>query len=94
MKRIFDENQQGLNFDAVQKIIAEYINIDDLYDDFHLKHIGQELTPFNHKSTFINLLIKTFMTMKSQKIGKKITEAEQGKLISFKKKREVILKGQ
>lgn len=95
MKRVFDENQQGLNLDAVQKIIADYINIDDLYNDFDLKHIEQdEPSSFYHKINFINLLIKTYMTMKSRKIGKKLTEAQQGKLIRFKNKRTVILNGQ
>lgn len=96
MKIVFDLDQQGHNFDAVQKVIANNIDIDDLYDDFDLKHNEQnELRQScDHKKQFVDLLVKTYMQMKSQKIGKKITDAERGELIRHKRKRAVILKGQ
>lgn len=95
MKKIYDENQQDQKFDTVQKMVTEHINIDDLYNDFDLKHFEQdESTSSDHKAQFINLLVKTYMMMKSRKFGKKITEAQQGKLVRFKKKRSIILRGQ
>lgn len=98
MKMIFDENQKGNNMNAICNAINENIDIDDLYENFDLGHNGVEETIGNqdrtHKIEFINILIKTYMTMKSQNIGKKISDAQRGELIRHKKKRAVILRGQ
>lgn len=93
LKMIYVENQQGNNFNAVSKVIIENIDVNDLFEDFDLKHPDQDESN-GHKVEFITLLIKTYMTMKSQKIGKKISDEERGTLIRFRKKRAVIVKGQ
>lgn len=68
MKMIFEENQQGNSSHAVCALIMENIDINDLYEDFDLIHKEQdEPNPYLHKSEFIQLLIETYMTMKSQK---------------------------
>lgn len=95
LKMVYVENQQGNDVNEVRQTILENIDINDLYSEFDLKHIEQKApVSYEHKQEFINLLLKTFLTMKSHKIGKKISDEERGKLIRYKKKRAVILKGQ
>lgn len=95
MKMYSNERCRGNNFNVIQKTIKENLDIDDVYNGFLDVHHGEEaLLTHGHKIEFISELIKTYMTMKSHKIGAKITEKEQGELIRRRRKRAVILAGQ
>lgn len=85
------ERRQGNCFDTIRKSIEENMDNDDIYLNFNDVH---EEAAYNHKAEFISEIVKTFMTIKSMKIGSKITEQEQGELIRRKRKRAVILAGQ
>lgn len=95
MKMYSLEQQQGNSSNAIRKTIQENLNINDVYINFHDVHNGEEV-PYDHdhKVEFICELLKTYMTMKSKKIGSKITSAEQGELIRRRRKRAVIFSGQ
>lgn len=95
LKMIYVENQRGNNLNEVINTIIKNIDVYDLYEDFELKHNQQEeLRSYDHKVEFVTLLIRTYIKMKSRKIGKKITDEERGNLIRYRKKRAVIVKGQ
>lgn len=95
MKMYSNERFQGNSFDAVWRTICENMDIDDVFQRFYLvEHEEEVYTEIGHKSEFISQLIKTYMTLKSQNIGKKITAEERGALIRHKKKRDYILAGQ
>lgn len=89
------EHSHGNNFNVVQNTIRENLDIEDIYTKFyHAQHGAEALQNHNHKVEFISELIKTYMAIKSHKIGAKITSEEQGELIRRKRKRAVILAGQ
>lgn len=89
------ENYQGNNFNCIWRTICENVDIDDLYTDFAFIHSAEDnSTSIDHKTEFISEVIKLYMTMKSQKVGNKITQEERGELIRFKKKRDYLLAGQ
>lgn len=95
MKMYSAEHQQGNSFNAIQKTILENMDIYDVYINFHDAHNGEgALTVSDHKVEFIREMLKTYMTIKSKKIGVKITSAEQGVPIRRTRKRAVILAGQ
>lgn len=95
MKIYSSERKQGNSLNAIQKTVQENININDVYINFHNAHVGEETTKVNHhKVEFVCEILKTYMTLKSKKIGAKITSAEQGELIRRRKKRAVIVAGQ
>lgn len=95
MKKISAEHRQGNSFNAVSKAICEYLDIDDVYAEFHTAHHDEDgLSTREHKKLFIAQIINTYMTMKSKNIGKKITEEERGDLIRQRNKRNVIVAGQ
>lgn len=86
---------QGSNFNCVWMTLCENVDIDDLYRDFAVIHSGEdESTSIGHKKEFISELIKIYMSMKSRKIGNKITEEQRGELLRFRKKRHYLLAGQ
>lgn len=88
------ENIQGYNFNSVQRTIFENLDTDDVYSNFHDVHHAEVSKSQEHKNDFVFELIKTYMTLKSRKIGAKITSQAQGELIRRKRKRAVILAGQ
>lgn len=92
MKTYSLEQRQGNSFDSIKKSIQNNIDITDIYTNFAVVH-GPEMEQ-NHKVEFISELIKIYMSLKSKRIGGKITNAEQGELIRRKRKRAVILAGQ
>lgn len=96
MKIYSIEHQSGIQYsvDSIYKSVIKNIDIDDLYNDCDFSHRGYEEFPHHHKVEFINLIVQTFMTFKSHKICRKITEAQQGELIRYERKRAVILRGQ
>lgn len=95
MKRVYTENEEGTDFERVREMIIDNLDIDDVYLDGDFDHDEPgESEPVHHKIEFISSLIKTYMTMKSQKIGKKLSDHERGELLRFRKKRAHIEKGQ
>lgn len=95
MKMYSVEHLQGNSFNAVWKTIRENVDTDDVYKNFDCSEHEEEVsTRYGHKEEFISQLIKTYMTMKSVKICKKIAVEERGELIRHRKKREYIAAGQ
>lgn len=95
MKMYSAERDQGNSSHAIMQTIVENLETDDLYDDFHVSHHEQDgLSTQPHKEDFISQLVTTYMTLKAEKICKKITEQERGKLIRYTSKRDVIDAGQ
>lgn len=80
MKLISSKSDQGNNFEAVQKTIFNNLDIDSMYTSADFVHI-EGIDFADHKEKFINEIIKTYMTLKSRNIGRKITDEEQGELI-------------
>lgn len=93
MKMYSAEHQQGNSFNAIQKTILENVDIYDVYINFHDAHDREDALS-DHKVEFIREMVKTYMTIKSKKIGAKITSAEQGEPIRRRRKRAVIVAGQ
>lgn len=80
MKLISSKSDQGNNFGVVQKTIFDNLDFGDVYTSVDFVHT--EGTDFvHHKEKFINEIIKTYMTLKSRNIGRKITDEEQGERI-------------
>lgn len=95
MKMFSSDRLEGNSFTGVWKNIRENIDTEDVYRNFQLsEHEDEVSSKTGHKEEFISQLIKTYMTMKSQKICKKIADKERGELVRHKKKREYILAGQ
>lgn len=92
MKMVDTQNYQENNFNEVWKTILANIDIDDLYENSDFKHDEHEIR--DCKEEFVSLIIKTYMTMKSHAVGKKITDEKRGEIIRFRRKRNVILAGQ
>lgn len=89
MKMFSEQNEQGNDFDSILKTICESLDLDNFYKNNDLLHDDQN----DHKKELISELIKTYMIMKSQRIGKKITDTQRGKL-RYTRKRAHILAGQ
>lgn len=93
LKIISLENPLGNTLNAVLKVIYENINMDDLFDTVNFNHNDQEEST-SHKAKLVSQLIKTYLTIKSKRMGQRISDKERGELIRHRKKREVILAGQ
>lgn len=96
MKMYSNEEHHSINsMKVICKTITKNIDMNDLYksDDFLHREL-EESEAFHHKEEFVNFIIETFLALKSHKICKKKTDEEKGELIRFRKKREVILRGQ
>lgn len=94
MKRYSEEHQSGNDVNVIHKSIIKHIDIDDLFNDYDFSHHVHEGPAQHHKVEFIDAIVETYMKIKSHKICKKITDAEQGELIRHTRKRAVILRGQ
>lgn len=95
MKIYSEEFHSRNNINVMRNAIFKNIDINDLYTDADFSHLlHDEPGVLCHKEEFINLLIETYLTLKSHKICKKITDEEKGELIRFNKKRHYILAGQ
>lgn len=98
MKRfITSQHSQGNNFNAVCSTIFCALDINDLYGFAEFEQHTCKLKMLNnnsHKEYFILNMIKTYMSLKSQLIGKKITDEEQGELIRNRKKHDIHQAGQ
>lgn len=92
--KIISSNQEN-NFDVVLQTTFNNIDIDDLYSFAEFEqHERKTSNKYSHKEEFISEIIKMYMTLKSQKIGKKITDEEQGELIRQRKKKDIHNAGQ
>lgn len=95
MKLISSECEQGNDFGIVWKTIFNYLDIDDLYSTEDFEQHGNKLSfEYTHKEEFVIELVRTYMTLKSMKIGKKITEEERGESVRHKNKDAVKKAGQ
>lgn len=95
MKIVSKHRGQGNNFDIVLKSIFNNIDFDDLYQLVKFdQHDYQTSKEYGHKEEFIMEIIRTYMTLKSEKIGKKITDEERGERIRHKNKDAVHQAGQ
>lgn len=94
MKMFSKEQHSRHSVNAIRKSIVNSIDMDDVYNNDLFSHHGHEESAHRHKEEFIDLMVQTFLTLKSYKICKKITEEEQGELIRHRRKRAVILLGQ
>lgn len=87
MKIYSEKHRSSNNIKVICKSIMNNIDIDDLYIDNHFSHIEHEDSARYHKVEFVELIVETFIELKSHKICKKITNEEKGELILHKKKR-------
>lgn len=98
MKIISSHREQGNDFDTVWKTIFNNIDIDDLflYSKFEThKQVTENISKeYSHKEQFIIEIIKTYMALKSEKIGSKITDEERGELIRQRRKNAIHKAGQ
>lgn len=95
MKAISSQSDQGNDFDTVCKTIFNYLDIDDLYSTERFEqHEQQESITYTHKEDFVIRVVQTYMTFKSEKIGRKIADEARGELIRHKNKDAVHLAGQ
>lgn len=97
MRIISSLDGHGSHFDTVWKTIFSNIDVNDLYtsQDFETHGQNDSLTfQFTHKEEFVIQMVKLYLILKSQKIGRKITEEGQGELIRHKNKDAIHKAGQ
>lgn len=95
MKLISEQSPQGNDYDAIWETINSNLDIRDLYIDENFEQHQHELVqPRGHKEEFVIQIIKTYMTLKAQKIGKKITEEERGELFRNRRNQALHNSGQ
>lgn len=96
-KEISSRSFEGNDIDTVWKTILNYIDIEDLYstEDFE-QHEQQQYShsQFTHKEEFVIQVVKMYVILKSQKIGRKIADEGKGEYIRHKNKQAVHLAGQ
>lgn len=94
MKIISSQSEQGNSFNVVWKTIFNYLDIHDLYSTESFEHEYKKSSQYTHKEEFVIEIVKMYMTLKSKKIGKKITDEERGVLIRHKNKDAIHKAGQ
>lgn len=95
LKLISSQSEQGNNFVSVWKTIFNNLDIDDLYSTENFEqHDHKKSSQYTHKEEFIIEILKMYMTLKSKKIGKKITDEERGELIRHRNKDAIHKAGQ
>lgn len=65
-----------INFDEVHQTICNNLNINDFYTTSNFEHHQQ-----SHKEQFVEEVVKTYLTLKSTNIGKRIGDEERGAFI-------------
>lgn len=88
MKNI-PSNGQGISFDVARETIYKNLKIEELYAQSNFEH-----NQMNHKVEFVRRIIKTYLTMKSQHIGKRIADEERGAFIRSRLKNQTHFAGQ
>lgn len=86
MKMYSEEHHSKNSVNVICKSITKNIDIDDLYNDEDFSHNEYEESSQHHKEKFISLIVETYMSLKSYKICKKVTDEEVGELIRHRKK--------
>lgn len=86
--KIHSSNAQ--NIAAACKVIGDNICINDLYNSSNFVHAKNK----NHKVDFVHQVIKTFLTLKSRYVSKRITEQEAGPAIRNRLNAVIHLVGQ
>lgn len=93
MKMYSEAEHSGNSTHVICKSITKNLDIGDLYNVYDFSHHENEETA-HHKEEFVNLVVKTYIALKSQKICRKITDEERGELIRQTRKRAVLVSGQ
>lgn len=94
------QTNEHIGFQSMLKTIFNKLNINRLYElSYFDNHDRAEINRsdnlnMTHKEQFIQAMVKEYMHMKSNKIGKRITIQEQGPSIRKKSSRHIILAGQ
>lgn len=91
--KVMSLQSKSNSFEDTWKTIFNNINQDELYTYADFKH-DERGTICNHKEEFIILVIKTYLTLKSRQIGRKITDEERGELIRNRRKHAIHEAGQ
>lgn len=92
---ISKHRSQGNDYNAVWKTILCNLDMNDLFENVDFANHPVSLQQLSdHKEDFVVQLIKAYLTLKSQKIGKKLTEGEHGELIRKRKQKAVQFSGQ
>lgn len=95
MKMLSSKRNQESIFDVVWSTTVSNLDFEDLYANIEFEHHAQDLSNvLSHKEQFIIQVVKTYLALKSQKIGKKITDEERGELIRSRRKHAIHLAGQ
>lgn len=97
LMKIMSSNDQGKRFDTVWKTIHGNLDIDDLYNGSNFEHNNVEQQvgcTSNHKEKFVIEVLKTLLTLKSEKIGQRITDEECGVFIRNRMKTKIHASGQ
>lgn len=74
--KIISSSEQGINFDQANKTILKNLKIDELYSTSNFEHDQKD-----HKEDFLKRIVKAYLTLKSQNIGKRIADEERGAFI-------------
>lgn len=95
MKLISEHSSRGNSFNAVCKTIYNYVDTEEVYSYENFENHIQNFEPqAEHKQNFIMRMIKTYNSLKSHKIGNKITDEERGELIRNRRRKEIHFAGQ
>lgn len=88
MKNI-PSNELGISFGVASETIFRSLKMDELYSQSNFEHDQQ-----NHKEEFVRKIIDTYLTIKSQHIGKRIADEERGAFIRSRLKNRTHFVGQ
>lgn len=70
------------DFNSTWKTIFNNINLEELYSQTNFEdHQQQSVDSYGHKEKFVMEIIRTYMTMKSDNIGQRITDEERGAFV-------------
>lgn len=89
VSKLISSHEKSSRIDAVKKIICENLKMNELYTKSTFEHNGK-----NHKENFVAQVVKTCLVLKSQKIGKRITDEERGIFVRSRLKALTHLAGQ
>lgn len=82
-------------YESVLKTVMQILEFEKLYTNSSFEiHIKKEGGLLSHKDTFIYNVVDEYMTLKSRKIGARISELKQGKYIRHSNKKRIHEAGQ
>lgn len=85
--KLFPSN--GISFDDINKTICENLELDKLYCASTFNHNGQ-----NHKTEFVAHVVKKYLILKSERVGKLIGDEERGTFMRSRLNNQIHLAGQ